>query len=86
MALRKAIRARCEERGFKCVEEEEAGNLLIIKEADAGFEKAPVICLQGHLDMVCSKRSDCKHDFLKDPIQPRIETIDGKLCVVANGT
>lgn len=36
--------------------------------------------------MVCSKRSDCKHDFEKDPIVPRITEVDGKQVVVATGT
>ncbi len=27
-----------------------------------------MVCLQGHLDMVCEKRPDVKHDFTKDPI------------------
>lgn len=36
--------------------------------------------------MVCSKRSDCKHDFLKDPIVPRIAEVDGKQVVMATGT
>ncbi|CAL5971113.1 Aminoacyl-histidine_dipeptidase [Hexamita inflata] len=85
-AIRAFLRKRCEDRGFKCYEDGFAGNLLIVKPADAGFEKAPVICLQGHMDMVCSKRSDCAHDFLKDPIVPRIQTVDGKQCVVATGT
>lgn len=44
-ALRAFLRQRAESRGFKCFEDGEAGNLLIVKEADPGFEKAPVICL-----------------------------------------
>ncbi|KAH0572547.1 Aminoacyl-histidine dipeptidase [Spironucleus salmonicida] len=85
-ALRAFIRARAEQRGFKCVEDGEAGNLLIVKPADPGFENAPVICCQGHLDMVCSKRSDCAHDFIKDPIKPQISKVDGEDVVIATGT
>jgi len=29
------------------------------------------------MDMVCSKRADTQHDFLKDPIRPRITEYDG---------
>jgi len=46
-----------------------AGNLLIQVPASAGYETAPVIVLQGHLDMVCEKTPDSLHDFMKDPIQ-----------------
>ena len=84
-ALRAFLRKRAEGYGLKCTEDE-AGNLLIVKEATAGFEKAPVICMQAHLDMVCSKRSDCIHDFLKDPIQCRIVEKEGKKILMATGT
>jgi dipeptidase D len=33
-----------------------------------GKEKAPVVVLQGHLDMVCEKNSNTSHDFENDPI------------------
>lgn len=84
-AVRDMLKARAEAHGLetKC---DEAGNLLIIKKADPGFENAPVICLQGHMDMVCSKRADCKHDFLKDPIVPRLTEVNGKKVVMATGT
>ncbi|CAL5970966.1 Aminoacyl-histidine_dipeptidase [Hexamita inflata] len=85
-AIRAFLRKRCEDKGFKCYEDGFAGNLLIVKEADTGFENAPVICIQGHMDMVCSKRSDNPHDFAKDPIRPRIMTVDNKQVVMATGT
>ncbi len=43
-------------------------SVVVRKPASAGYEKAPMVCLQGHLDMVCEKRPDKVHDFLKDPI------------------
>ena len=46
-----------------------AGNVVVRKPASAGRERAPMICLQGHLDMVCEKNKDTVHDFEKDPIQ-----------------
>ena len=49
------------------------GNLVINVPATPGREKAPVVILQGHLDMVAEKNKDVAHDFLKDPIRPRIE-------------
>jgi dipeptidase D len=46
-----------------------AGNLVIKVPASPGFEAAPVIVLQGHMDMVCEKTPDSDHDFDHDPIR-----------------
>lgn len=46
-----------------------AGNVLIVKEAAAGYEGVPVIVLQSHSDMVCEKNEGVEHDFAKDPIK-----------------
>ena len=54
--------------GF-AVEKDPAGNLLIRVPASPGFEKAPVIVIQGHMDMVCEKSPDSAHDFDRDPIR-----------------
>lgn len=43
-------------------------NVLIRKKASSGYENEPVVMLQGHTDMVCVKRGDKVHDFLRDPI------------------
>jgi dipeptidase D len=48
---------------------DKAGNVVVSKKASKGMEKAEGVILQGHLDMVCEKNSDVKHDFSKDPIQ-----------------
>ncbi len=53
--------------------QDEMGNVIIVKEASKGFEQADTVMLQGHMDMVCEKNSDCRHDFKKDPLN---------LCVV----
>jgi dipeptidase D len=45
-----------------------AGTVVVRKPASKGFDARPMVCLQGHLDMVPEKRPDKKHDFLKDPI------------------
>ncbi|MDL2252394.1 aminoacyl-histidine dipeptidase [Odoribacter sp. OttesenSCG-928-J03] len=52
---------------------DEAGNVLIKKPAVSGMEKAPIVVLQSHMDMVCEKNEDTVHDFDKDPIQPYID-------------
>lgn len=49
------------------------GNVLIIKEAAAGYEHVPAIVLQSHSDMVCEKNEGVDHDFTKDPIRYVIE-------------
>ncbi len=45
------------------------GNLVIRVPASPGFEQAPTIILQGHMDMVCEKNADSDHDFSTDPIR-----------------
>ena len=52
---------------------DEAGNVLIVKNASEGRENVPTIVLQSHSDMVCEKNSDSDHDFSKDPIKYVIE-------------
>lgn len=53
--------------------QDEAGNVLISKPAMPGKENIPVVVLQAHMDMVCEKNSDVKHDFEQDPIEPYID-------------
>ena len=48
------------------------GNVIIRKPATPGMENRAGIILQAHLDMVPQKNSDKVHDFLTDPIEPRI--------------
>lgn len=43
--------------------QDEANNVVIIQEASAGYENAEPVILQGHMDMVCEKESDCTVDF-----------------------
>ncbi len=51
------------------VNSDKIGNLVIEVPATPGFETAPTIILQGHMDMVCEKNADSDHDFSTDPIQ-----------------
>ncbi|MBC7659053.1 MAG: aminoacyl-histidine dipeptidase [Chitinophagaceae bacterium] len=50
------------------IKTDRVGNLLLSVPASPGHEEAPSLCMQGHLDMVCEKNADVKHDFMKDPI------------------
>lgn len=53
--------------------QDKAGNILITKPATPGKENIPTVILQSHVDMVCEKNSDIKHDFDNDPIETIIE-------------
>lgn len=57
-------------------------NVVVRKPASPGYENRPMICLQGHLDMVCEKNKDTVHDFEKDPI----ELVRNGNVMMANGT
>jgi dipeptidase D len=52
---------------------DEAGNILIKKDATKGYGKLKTVVLQSHMDMVCEKHSTVKHNFERDPIIPMIE-------------
>lgn len=47
----------------------EIGDIIIYKEASAGYEDHAPVLLQGHMDMVAEKERDSDHDFLKDPLE-----------------
>ncbi len=44
------------------------GNVVVRKSASKGWERAPGIVIQSHLDMVCEKNSGTVHDFERDPL------------------
>ncbi|MGB0715295.1 MAG: beta-Ala-His dipeptidase [Phycisphaerae bacterium] len=66
--IRAFVEGLAKEHGFAC-RKDEVGNLLIEVPASPGCENAPVTVIQGHLDMVCEKNADTRHDFDQDPIQ-----------------
>jgi dipeptidase D len=47
-------------------------NVIIKKAATTGYENAPIVILQGHMDMVNEKNVGTEHDFEKDPLKLRI--------------
>ncbi len=55
------------------VEQDEALNIIIRKPGTAGYEKSPLVTLQGHMDMVCEKTPESTHDFEQDPIDMIID-------------
>ena len=62
------LRQIAEEAGVT-VNQDNAGNLCILVPATPGYESAPVVILQGHLDMVCEKNEAVDFDFTKDAIR-----------------
>lgn len=55
--------------------QDELMNVIIKKPATSGYESAPIVTLQGHMDMVGEKGISSDHDFEKDPIE--LEIVDG---------
>lgn len=46
--------------------QDELYNVIIIKEATAGYEAEEPVILQGHMDMVCEKTGACQKDMEKE--------------------
>ena len=53
--------------------QDEVLNIIIKKPASKGYENAPGVIIQGHMDMVCEKNKDTEHDITTDPIKLRID-------------
>lgn len=58
--------------GLECIQDE-ALNVIIKKPGTEGYENAPIVIIQGHIDMVCEKNNGVVHDFEKDPLKLRVE-------------
>lgn len=52
---------------------DKANNVIIVKEATSGYENTEPIILQGHMDMVAVKTSDCDIDLEKDALRLKTE-------------
>lgn len=64
--------AWAEQRGFEVLRDA-AGSMTIRVPATPGHESAPVVVLQGHLDMVCEKNADTDHDFDTQGIEVAVD-------------
>lgn len=53
--------------------QDELQNVIIIKEASAGYEKSEPVILQGHIDMVCDKEDDCHKDMSKEGLDLAVD-------------
>ena len=56
------------ERGLTAIKDKQ-NNVVIYKPATPGYENAPAVVLQGHLDMVCAKNSLCTKDMAVEPVE-----------------
>jgi len=63
-------------------QQDESLNIIMKIPASKGYEDAPVVMLQGHMDMVCVKTEESSHDFENDPL--KLVEKDGFIC--AEGT
>lgn len=54
-------------------EQDETGNIVVRKAATPGYESAPTVLIQGHVDMVCEKNKDTQFDFDNDPIAAYVD-------------
>lgn len=52
---------------------DDLGNVIIIREAAPGYEQAPPVILQGHMDMVCEKAPDCGRDMAREGLDLAVE-------------
>ena len=67
--------------GLRCIQDS-VNNVIIFKPASAGYEAAPAVMLQGHLDMVAEKDPDSP---VNPAVQPLELHIDGD-SIYARGT
>ena len=64
--------AFAKEHGLKWIQDE-LYNVIIYKDASAGYEDHAPVLLQAHTDMVCEKNKDTDFDFEKDALKLYIE-------------
>ena len=62
--------------------QDELNNVIIIKEASAGYEGSEPVILQGHIDMVCNQEESCTKDMATEGLDL---AVDGDL-LYAEGT
>ena len=64
------------------VQQDELGNVILCKPGTPGYENAPAVMLQGHMDMVCEMAPDCTKDMAREGLDL---VVDGDL-IYAEGT
>lgn len=54
-------------------QQDELGNVIMIKEAAAGYEAAPPVMIQGHMDMVAVSDKDCDIDMKTEGLRLAVD-------------
>ncbi|MBO4393580.1 MAG: M20/M25/M40 family metallo-hydrolase, partial [Spirochaetales bacterium] len=70
--MRQYLLSWAKEKGFDAARDK-AGNIILRTGATPGYEKAPSVALQGHMDMVCVRVPNSAHNFLTDPIDAYVD-------------
>lgn len=73
--VRDYLERTAKERSWKSATDD-AGNVVLYVPGRGRGVGRPPLAIQGHMDMVCEKRSSVEHDFLRDPIQLRRRMVD----------
>ena len=63
--------------------QDEMNNVILVKAAAPGYESAPPVILQGHMDMVCEKAADCRKDMAREGLDL---VVDGDTVYAAGTT
>ena len=73
------LKAFAEDRSLE-VYQDQWNDVIIIKEAPPGYERAEPVILQGHMDMVCEKAPGCPKDMEREGLDLMVEgdTISAK--------
>ena len=66
-AVREYIMAYAKKQGL-ATEADDYGNVKVALPASPGKDSVPACIIQTHIDMVCEKNAEAKHDFSTDPI------------------
>ncbi|MDE5746334.1 MAG: hypothetical protein K2I21_02010 [Acetatifactor sp.] len=61
-------------RGLQCIQDE-IKNIIIIKEATAGYEQEPALILQGHMDMVAVHKPELEIDMTRESLKIAVEGV-----------
>jgi len=83
--VREFIKKEAEKLGLKTLVDK-TGNLLVQSAGLNLGKNLPKVTLQCHMDMVCEKNENVKHNFSKDPLQLEIITVKGQKWLTAKGT
>ena len=69
------VESFAKEHDFKYVRDD-MNNVIIYKDATPGYENHDTVMLQAHMDMVCEKNKDVKHQIYIRPLKSNNVKID----------